>query len=216
MGERIDQPVVFHQVDELHRREQAEFGMHPSHQRLGTDGLAARETHLRLVVRDELASVDREADLVDHVAVGLLRSAESHHVGEHRDAAVEPADQRLDRVAVERGVQDAEQRRLVRTRHPGGRRQHGIVVGRIEDQSADAELRRVADELEPVHPAHLETADDEVEDLPAAEQQVEPLLAVVDLVDLAKADLREESDQRCAPTLMFLEDENLTRAVLVH
>jgi hypothetical protein len=60
LTEMIDETAGFRDWHELHRPEEATFGMLPTHECLGADDPARREFLDRLVVQDEFAGTDRE------------------------------------------------------------------------------------------------------------------------------------------------------------
>ena len=69
-GERADQPGVLGERDELVGKDQAALGVLPAHQGLGADDLAGADADLGLVVQDELAAVQRPAQVPEQRELG--------------------------------------------------------------------------------------------------------------------------------------------------
>jgi hypothetical protein len=77
---------VLGQRDELHRADQPPLGVVPAHERLRADDAAVGQSHLGLVVQDELVALDRLAQLGQHEQALVARAVGVGLVGGHADA----------------------------------------------------------------------------------------------------------------------------------
>ena len=73
----VDQPARFHQRNERARQHQRAVGLAPAHQHFGAAQLAGADVDDRLIVRHELAGIERALDLGDRVARARRRGISS-------------------------------------------------------------------------------------------------------------------------------------------
>ncbi len=183
----MDQPPALGQVDEAVGADLAERRVRPARERLDAADDALGHVHLGLVVHADRAGGDGLGEVV--LGNGRQRHVAVHHarLGPVAIPALEGGHQRfaLQRLADARHHGDAEVARHGLHRVD----QHHLAAGHHDQRDRQLARVQLLDQLDAVHPGHLEVDEHHVRRQHQQRQQLERLGAAAGLVDHIDAQL---------------------------